>query len=104
MGKVTEYKQVEEKEVQDYINQGWQPFGSPYQSQAKIFFQAVVKYEEELPPAPESPEEPIAHAVDRPVRLTVFSSGAEELSVYLTPGREPIQFIRPDHTSSWEQQ
>lgn len=97
MRKISKYLLVTIERVEERIAEGWEPFNSPVLTELGTC-QAMVKYEES--PA----EETIAHAVDRPVRLTIFPSGAEELSVFLTPGREPIQFIRSSHTDKWEQQ
>lgn len=98
MRKVIEYTIVNEIYIQKYLDNGFELYGSPFISgHSGAFYQAVVRYEE----VPD--KEPIAHAVDRPVRVTVFPSGAEELSVFLTPGRDPINFIRSNHTDKWEQ-
>lgn len=98
MRKVIEYTTVNDSKIQTYLDNGFELYGSPVLSEGtNEIIQAVVRYEE----VPD--HDPIAHAVDRPVRVTVFPSGAEELSVFLTPGRDPINFIRSNHTDKWEQ-
>lgn len=98
MRKVVDYRTVNDTEVQKYLDNGFELYGSPLLSEwSNEVIQAVVRYED----FPD--EDPVAHAVNRPVRLTLFESGAEELSVFLTPGREPINFIRSNHTDKWEQ-
>jgi hypothetical protein len=52
--KVIDYKVVSEKDVKEYIDEGWQPWGSPmhrriereFDSDIVRFYQAMVKYEE----------------------------------------------------------
>lgn len=108
MRKVVEYTVENLSDVKTALDNGYQPFGNPLSKITSVngkdgtphyeVLQAMVKYEEELP------EQQVPNAIDRPVRLTIFPSGAEELSVFLTPGREPIQFIRANHMDRWEQQ
>lgn len=45
--KIVEYGMAIGSDVQNLINDGWQPFGSPLFDSIGTLYQAVVKYEEE---------------------------------------------------------
>lgn len=95
MSKIVEYNSVMgmrveklEMEVKEAIREGWQPFGSPYVFEDKVF-QAVVKYEDENAPAHGSQEQYNRQAeIDRRViaRLAEYDQyWSEELQLYQIP-------------------